>query len=62
MNVMRIRERAQPIAPPKGTYAGGREVYRYVLAAVLAKYFQPHCQQFSFLRTAEFCAIQRGCR
>lgn len=55
MNVMRIGQGAQPIASPERTYAGGGEVNRYVLAAVLAKYFQPHCKQFTFLRTAEFC-------
>lgn len=55
MNVMRVGQGAQPIASPEGAYAGGGEVHRYVLAAVLAKYFQPHCKQFTFLRTAEFC-------
>lgn len=55
MNVMRVGQGAQPVASPERAYAGGGEVHRYVLAAVLAKYFQPHCKQFTFLRTAEFC-------
>lgn len=55
MNVMRVGQGTQPVASPERAYAGGGEVHRYVLAAVLAKYFQPHCKQFTFLRTAEFC-------